>query len=92
MIEECKHDNESIISLIEERGYSEEDVLACKLCVLEENRRLFTEVSELKGALVEIANCHLAYDEPHNPDFDALQDIAIAVLRDLYDSDSGSQK
>ncbi len=40
----CIHDGESIISLIEQLGYSEEDMLLCKLCQKEEIVRLTEEL------------------------------------------------
>lgn len=37
---ECRHDGESIVSLMEQHGYSEDDMLLCKLCQKEEIERL----------------------------------------------------
>lgn len=40
----CRHDEESAVSLIEQHGYSEDDIVACKLCLKDENERLRGEV------------------------------------------------
>ncbi len=47
----CRHDGESMVSLMEEHGYSEDDMLLCKLCQKHEIETLLAENKLLREYL-----------------------------------------
>ena len=100
---ECRHDGESIISLVEQMGYSEDDMLLCKLCQKEEIEQLTAALEQAQAELQQsqdirsdmecilsmIAKAVDVTDEPHQTWNERLLERIDQLKAALIERDNG---